>query len=69
MRICVVPNDMSRSLDGTGNIGTLPDVPSYEKECGAGIVARKNIEQAKRIWVVRTIIVSQCCLSGIAAVR
>ena len=64
----VIANRMSSSLDGPGDIGPLLHVTSDEKERRLGLMFGENIKQPQHVRIVRTIVVGERDLPGVAAV-
>jgi hypothetical protein len=55
----VVADEVSGGCDGAGDGGALLDVAADEEECGAGVVAGENFEEALGGDVVGAVVVGE----------
>src|SRR6266496_5848248 len=62
MRERVIPDHVAMLLHFQSNVGPLPNVAPHHEERGKYVMSRQNIQEVKRVWIVRPIVECECDL-------
>src|SRR5215472_15174467 len=68
MIVGMVADAVSRIVDGASDLRPRARILADQKECGLGSVLGQQIEQMQRVGIVRSVVIGERHLPGIAAV-